>query len=105
MESNSNKIKVKVVIKLVDDNKENTSLSIDNKQTLTNLEDLLLLVSGGNSEEDIDKRKIVSMLKKFKKANESIADGMIDIEREDLFDGKMESLDLIEKIIKQISNT
>ena len=98
------KIKVNLVIKRVDDqqDKELTGITHNSEAfvSLMNIREMLNAV--GLKEEEVTEEKLVRLLKAYKLSQEIIASAFIDIERDDLFDKKMKSVDQVDEIIEAI---
>ena len=93
------KIKVSVVIRRVD--AEQTNDNTDKSSVLNNLKDLLNKVA---SDDEVDKKDLLHLINASKLSNEILADAYVDVNREDLFDAKIESISALDKIINQINN-
>jgi hypothetical protein len=95
------KVKVSVIVKYIDE--KNTNLSEYNTDKGLTLDQLTLLLSDlSQKNDDEDKEKLVALLGRFKFANEILADALIDADREDLFEEKLDTIESVDDIIKLI---
>jgi hypothetical protein len=95
------KINVTVVIKKVR-NIERDTYNDNKVGTLVNIENLLEKFEHTN--EDIELKDLLHLLNASKQSHEIMADAYADVNREDLFDGEIESNDTIDEIINLINN-
>jgi len=101
MESNR-KIKVSIVIKRVSDEKSKTLIGKDENVTLQTIEKILKAINSKNDEESVD--KLLNVLGASKLSNEVMASALADVNEEDLFNEKIDSIMSIDEIIKFINS-
>lgn len=98
MDSNK-KIKVSVVIRKVADHQQLEKSRTDSYNVLEDIKSLFGKLSDEEEKEDVTK-----LLRASKRSNEILADAFADVNREDLFNEKLDSIKIIDEIINQISN-
>lgn len=100
----SKKIKVSVIVKYVADkqDKELADKNGDGYLALSQVKKALDAISLKSDEED--REKVLHLLDAAKRSNEVMASALIDIDREDLFDDKVMTIDAIDEIINKIKS-
>jgi len=99
------KVRISVVIKYVTDKHEAIPVEDLGRDKSFTLDQLATLLNSFSSKQDEEpKEKVVALLGNFKYANEILANALIDADREDLFDEKLDTIESVDDIIKQIQN-
>ena len=96
------KIKVTVLIKAVDDKQTKEIAHTDEYRVLHQISRLIKGLSA--DQDEVDKEPLLHLLNASKLSNEIMADAFVDINREDLFDQKIKSINTIDEIIKLLNN-
>lgn len=104
MESNK-KINVRIIIKKVSDRQDHeiANNNGDAYLMMNQIRKILDAVSLKSDEQDKD--KVIRLLNAAKLSNEIMADAYIDIDRTDLWEDKLNTINAINDIIKTINNT
>jgi hypothetical protein len=97
------KVTVSIVVKRITDTQEHRAANRASNQymELQSVKNILNSISETNKEEDLS--KVLRILSAAKHSNEVMATALIDADREDLFDEKVETIHTIDDIIKFIN--
>jgi hypothetical protein len=98
----SNKIKITVVIRKIDDEQEKLSHDADSYDVLNTIKNLFKKTE--KKENEVDLTEVLRLLDAHKLSNEILADAFCEVNRDDFFTEKVESNEAINKVINQIKN-
>ncbi|MBE3085872.1 MAG: hypothetical protein IMZ64_06615 [Bacteroidetes bacterium] len=100
MEPNK-KIRVSVVVKYVSDKQDKDIINKESDGYLA-LDQLKRLISDFSKGDEEEKEDVLSLLRATRTSNEVVANALINVDRADLFEDKLQTIKNIDEIINQI---
>ena len=100
MEPNK-KIRVSVVVKYVSDKQDKDIINKESDGYLA-LDQLKRLINDFSKGDEEEKEDVLSLLRATRTSNEVVANALINVDRADLFEDKLQTIKNIDEIINQI---